>query len=82
MTAREGKNKCFERVERGAAGIERATSAHTAFMSNRGCSGWAELPAAEEIFECPRCGNHVCERCARDNDFLCPHCFGALKGAN
>jgi acetyl-CoA carboxylase beta subunit len=32
----------------------------------------------EEIFECPRCGNHVCRRCFKENFGVCPNCFGRL----
>ena len=29
-------------------------------------------------YECPRCGNHVCARCAASWGRLCPHCMGRL----
>ena len=29
-------------------------------------------------FECPACGNHVCEDCAKKNGGLCPHCLSRL----
>ena len=29
-------------------------------------------------YECARCGNHVCARCAADCGGLCPHCMGRL----
>ncbi len=29
-------------------------------------------------YECPDCGNHVCENCAAENGGICPHCFGRL----
>jgi hypothetical protein len=32
----------------------------------------------DEIFECPRCGNHVCRRCFNANLGICPNCFGKL----
>ncbi len=29
-------------------------------------------------YECPECGNHVCDACARINFYVCPHCFARL----
>ena len=57
-------------------------SAHTYFMKNNACGGWLAEQDKKDIFECPRCGNHVCSACAEHNNFLCPHCFSALSRIN
>ncbi|HIU61255.1 MAG TPA: hypothetical protein IAB69_01210 [Candidatus Coproplasma excrementigallinarum] len=32
----------------------------------------------KEGYECPYCGNHVCESCAKSWGGLCPNCYSAL----
>ncbi|MCD8372796.1 MAG: hypothetical protein LUD27_05810 [Clostridia bacterium] len=29
-------------------------------------------------YECAKCGNHVCKKCAEDYSGLCPFCSGKL----
>lgn len=46
------------------------------------CGGWKAHERLGDFYECPRCGNHVCADCAKNNRFLCPHCFAGLSPAN
>lgn len=57
-----------------AAGL----TGHTVNMDKRICRGWTKAANEGAIYECPKCGNHVCRDCAARNAFLCPHCFAGL----
>lgn len=37
-----------------------------------------EKAMLKQGFECPVCGNHVCEGCAKSWGGLCPNCFSKL----
>lgn len=51
-------------------------------MEKSYCEGIEKHIARGDFLECPRCGNHVCMRCAHENGGVCPHCFSPLKRFN
>lgn len=59
------------------SGIVRAGFMHTEKKERNAMKRFCEEDIASG-FECPRCGNHVCRRCAAAWGGLCPNCTGRL----
>ncbi|MGN0814079.1 MAG: hypothetical protein ACI4MH_02465 [Candidatus Coproplasma sp.] len=47
-------------------------------MAKKVCKTLDDFDGCDKIYECPRCGNHVCKECAAMWSETCPHCFGRL----